>query len=248
VRAVRAASDERITVPTTTIFLDAEEWDARAHSLGGSSNSLLAAMAACLAQRVGRVAADGSVALTLPVNERAAGDTRANAITNVDITVDPAPVTTDLREIRATIKQALIRHQEVPNERWALLPIVPLLPKRLVRRMVSMSVSSTASVVASNLGVVNPGATRPDGTDADYLAMKSLCPGVSKAIMHRLGGLLVLVSGRAHGRVFVSVLAYQPGRLNSNDDLRQHLSNALADFSLTATPGWPCTEPVGGAC
>jgi hypothetical protein len=246
-RAVRAASDERITIPTTTIFLDAEEWDARAHSLGGSSNTLLAGMAAHLAQRVGRVAADGSVALTLPVNERAADDTRANAITNVDLTVDPAPVTTDLREIRATIKQALIRHQEVPNERWALLPIVPLLPKRLLRRMVSMSVSSTASVVASNLGVVNPGATRPDGTHADYLAMKTLGPGMTKAIMHRLGGLLVLVSGRAHGRVFVSVLAYQPGRPNSNDELRQHLSSALADFSLTATPGWPCTEPVGGA-
>jgi hypothetical protein len=246
--AVRTASHERITIPTTTIFFDAEEWDARAHSLGGSSNTLLVGMAARLAQQVGRVAADGSVALTLPVNERAADDTRANAITNVDITVDPAPVTTDLREIRATIKQALIRHQELPNERWALLPIVPLLPKRLVRRMVSMSVSSTASVVASNLGVVNPGATRPDGTDADYLAMKSVCPSISKAIMHRLGGLLVLVSGRAHGRVFVSVLAYQPGRLNSNDDLREHLSSTLADFSLTAAPGWPCIEPVGGAC
>ncbi len=51
--------------------------------------------------------------LTLPVNERTAGDTRANAITNVDITVDPAPATTDLREIRAAIKQALIRSQEV---------------------------------------------------------------------------------------------------------------------------------------
>ncbi len=65
--------------------------------------------------------------------------------------------------------------------------------------------------------------------------MKALYPGVTKATMHRLGGLLALLSGRAHGQVFVSVLAYQPGRPNSNDDLRQDLSSTLSDFSLTAT-------------
>jgi hypothetical protein len=239
-----AAADEFITFPMATIFVDADEWDARADLLGGTSNALLAGLAARLAQRVGRVAADGSVALTLPVNERTTGDTRANAITNVDLTVDPAPATTDLREIRAAIKQALIRRQEVPNERWELLPLAPLAPRWLVRRMVSVSAGSATSVVSSNLGVVNPAAYRPDGTDADYFAMKSLGPGVTKAIMHRLGGLLVLLSGRAQGRVFVSVLAYQPGRPNSNDDLRQDLSNTLNDFSLTATTGWPCPEPV----
>ena len=71
----------------------------------------------------------------MPVNERTAGDTRANAITNVDFTVDPAPAPTDLREIRAAIKQALIRSQEVLNERWELLHLAPLLPQWLVRRM-----------------------------------------------------------------------------------------------------------------
>ena len=65
--------------------------------------------------------------------------------------------------------------------------------------------------------------------------------------MHRTGGLLVLLSGRSHRQVFVSVLAYQPGRTNSNDDLRQDLSSALSDFSLTATIGWACPEPVSGA-
>ena len=68
--------------------------------------------------------------------------------------------------------------------------------------------------------------------------MKPLGPGVTKAIMHRLGGLLVLLSGRTHEQVFVSVLAYQPGRSNSNDGLRQDISSALSDFSLTATTGW----------
>jgi diacylglycerol O-acyltransferase / wax synthase len=240
-----AGADEFITLPTVTIFVGADEWDARAHALGGTSNALLAGLAARLAQRVGRVTADGSVALAMPVNDRTAGDTRANAVTNVDLTVDPAPATMDLREMRAAIKQALIRHREVPDERWALLPLVPLLPKRLFRRMVSVAAGGATSVVSSNLGALNPAINRPDGTDADYFAMKSLYPGITKATMHRAGGVLALLSGRAHGQVFVSVLAYQP--CSSNDELRQDLSSTLNDFSLTGTTGWPCPEPVTGA-
>jgi hypothetical protein len=234
-----AGADERVTLPTATIFVDADEWDARAQSLGGTSNTLLAALAARLAQRVGRVTGDGSVTLTLPVNERTAGDTRANAITNVDFTVDPAPATRDLRGIRAAIKHALIRSQQETNQRWELLHLAPLLPHWLVRRCVGVSANGATSVISSNLGVVNPAAHRPDGTDADHFVMRPLGPGVTKAIMQRLGGLLVLLSGRTHGRVFVSVLAYQPGGNNSNDDLQQRLSSAVSDFALTATTGWP---------
>ena len=226
--ALPAGADEPIMLPTATIFVDADEWEARAHSLGGTSNALLAGLAARLAQRVGRVTADGSVVLRLPINERVAGDTHANANSNVYITVDPAPATTDLREIRAAIKQTLIRHGEVPDEEQAMLSLVPLLPKRLVRVP-----GSATSVVSSNLGVINLAANRPDGTDADYFAVKLLYLGVTKAMVYRLGGLLVLDLGRACGQVFVSVIAYQPGRLNSNDCLRQDLSSALNDFSLT---------------
>jgi hypothetical protein len=201
-------------------------------------------LAARHAERVGRVTADGSVTPSIPVNERAAGDTRANAITNVDITVDPARAATDLREIRAATKQALIRHREVPDERWALLPLVPLLPQRLTRRMVGLATGGTTNVVSSNLGVINPAAYRPDGTDADHFVMKSLYPGVTTAIMHRTGGVLAFLSGRVHQQVFVSVLAYQPGRPNSNEDLWRDLSSVLSDFSLNATTGWGRPEPV----
>jgi len=237
--APTAGADERVTLSTTTIFLDADEWDARAHSLGGTSNSLLAGLAARLAHRMGRVTTDGSATPSIPVNQRTADDTRANAITNVDITVDPALAATDLRQIRAATKQALIRHREVPDERWALLPLVPLLPQRLVRQLVGVATGGTTNVVSSNLGVVNPAAHRPDGTDADYFVMKSLYPGVTTAIMRRTGGALALLSGRMHRQVFVSVLAYQPGRPNSNDVLWQDLSSVLRDFSLTATTGRP---------
>ena len=65
--------------------------------------------------------------------------------------------------------------------------------------------------------------------------MKWIYPGVTKAMMYRIGGVQFLLSGRAHGQVFVSVTAYHPGRPNSNDGLRQDLSSALNDFSLTGT-------------
>jgi diacylglycerol O-acyltransferase / wax synthase len=142
----------------------------------------------------------------MPINERTASDTRANAITNVDITLDPAPATTDLRGIRAATKQALIRSKEAPNERWTLLPLVLLVPERLGKGWVSAATNSAASVGASNVGAVNPAVNRPDGTDADYFVMKSLSSRMTAAMMHQIGGLLLLLSGRAHGRVFVSLL------------------------------------------
>jgi len=178
--------------------------------------------------------------LTLPVNERTAGDIRANAITNVDFTVDPAPAMTNLSEIRAAIKQALIRRQEVPDQRLTLLPLAPLLPHWLIRRMASVALGGETTSGSSNLGTVNPAANRPDGTDADCFAVKSFFVGAIEATIHQTGGLLGLLSGRVHGQVFVSVVAYQPGRSNSNEGLRRLISSVLSDFSLTASIGWPC--------
>ena len=150
------APDEQIDIPAATVFIDMDEWDARAQSLGGTSNSLLAGFAAKFAQRAGRVTAgDGMATLTMPVNERFDGDTRANAVGNAEVTVDPTKVTTDLREVRAAVKGALIRVQEVPDERFALLPLVPFLPKRLVKRMVGV-VSGGRRLSAPPTSVTSP--------------------------------------------------------------------------------------------
>ena len=232
-----AIPDERITLPSATAFIDAAEWDARAQSLGGTSNALLAGLAADAAQRLGRTT-DGEVLLSIPVNERTDGDTRANAVTNVDVTVDPTNATADLRGIRAAIKKALIHHSEVPDERLALLPIVPLVPKRLMRRMVSLATGNAASVVSSNLGEVASVVTRPDGTDADYCTARSVYPGMTEATMQRTGGVLGFISGRVNGKVAISALSYQPGRPNSDAALRQTLSRTFAAFSLNATMQW----------
>ncbi len=245
--ALSAGADETITLPTATIFIDADEWATRADALGGTSNSLLAGVAARLAERAGRVSAEGAVTLGVPVNQRTANDTRANAVTNVDVTVDATHATTDLSEIRSATKQALIHRQQVPDERMALLPLVPLLPKRVIRRRVNVYTPSTTSVAASQLGAAPSIVNCPDGTQADYMSLLSVCPGVTKATVQLSNGMMGLISASVNGRVFVSVIAYQPGRLTSKEDLRQVLSEVMDDFSLTATIGWPCREPAGEA-
>lgn len=242
-----AVTDENVTLPAATVFVDADEWDARADSLGGTGNTLFLALAARFAQRVGRVAADGTVAMTMAINARTDGDTRANAITNVDFVVDPAPATTDLRGIRAATKQALIRSQVEPDERWTLLPLVPLVPERLGKRWVGAATNSAATVGSSNIGVVDPATNRPDGTTADHFAIRSLSARMTTGMMHQLGGMLSLLSGRMNGRVFVSVVAYDPAGLNSDEIVQQHISSVLHEFSLPSTMGWPCDEPVVGA-
>jgi hypothetical protein len=234
-----AAPNEQIELPAATVFVDKDEWDAVARALGGTPNSLLAGLAAKFAQRAGRVTADEGLAnLAVPINERVEGDTRANAVGNADVTVDPTKVTTDLREVRAAVKEALIRVQESPDERFALLPIVPFLPKRVIKKLVSVAAGGTTAVCSSNLGDVAAATNRPDGTEADSFSMRSLYPRVTRGTMDRAGGLMGMLSGRVNGKVFVSVLAYDPARPGTIAQLQEAIFSTLADFSLTATVQW----------
>ncbi len=242
--AAPPTGDERVALPTAAVYLNAERWDACAESLGGTSNTLVAGVAARLAQRIGRVGADGSVTVTMPVNERTADDTRANAVAMVDIAVDPAPAAEDLSDIRTATKVALTRHRESTDERQDLLPLVPLLPRRITRRMASVATGgATNVVVASNLGTAPGAVNQPDGTDADYMTLLSRYPGATRAMIQQTDGVLVVHSARLHDLVFISTLGYRPGRPNSNDQLHRDLVDVLSDFGLTPIPGW---EAVSG--
>ncbi len=135
--ALRAGDhDDPIVVPGVTIYIDLDVWDARAKALGGTSNALVAGLAAKLGERMGRRrAGDGAVTLQLPMSERTEGDTRANAMSFACVSVDPTRVTTDLHDVRAAIKQALRTLRETPNESWQLLWLTSLAPKRTLKRL-----------------------------------------------------------------------------------------------------------------
>ena len=128
--------DDAVVVPSITIHVDLDDWDARAKALGGTTNTLVAGLAAKLGERMGRRrAGDGAVTLQLPISERAEGDTRANAMSFARVSVDPTRVTTDLRDVRAAIKQALRTLRETPDESLQFLWLTPFTPKRALKRL-----------------------------------------------------------------------------------------------------------------
>ncbi len=75
--------------------------------LGGTSNSLFAAIAAKLGQAFGRVDDEGMVRLQFPVSERTPGGHPANALSGMTVMIDPAGVTTSLCDVRAELKRSL---------------------------------------------------------------------------------------------------------------------------------------------
>nr|WP_308460436.1 hypothetical protein [Mycobacterium kansasii] len=67
----KSEGDDLFVVPVVSIYIDLEAWDACAQSLGGTSNTLIAALAAKLGERMGRRRdSDGAVTLQLPMSER----------------------------------------------------------------------------------------------------------------------------------------------------------------------------------
>jgi diacylglycerol O-acyltransferase / wax synthase len=224
--------DHTVIAPCVIAYFEAEHWDSRSKILGGTSNSLFAGLAARLGQMLGRVDDSGRVKLTWPVNDRIEGDTRANALTTVFVTADPAKVTESLGELRADIKDALTTLSQTRTELLAPLPLVPFIPKPLARVVEKFINQAGSPVGCSNIGEFDPAVNRPDGTDADYLAVRLVEPQITAHTLDRMGGLLFVVSGRVREQIFVTVTAWIPGGPNTKDGLRGTVRQALAEFGL----------------
>lgn len=238
-RSVEAAdntadADEAVIVPAVTIYVDVNDWDARAYSLGGTSNSLLAGFTAKLAEHAERRhGSTGTVNLSFPVSDREEGDVRANALAFADVTVDPASVTTDLGGVRAAVKQTLQTLRETPDESLQLLPLTPLTPKRAVRRLAEVAFSyDELPVGCSNLGDIDPAVACPDGSEADQVFLRLVEQHTTRASLQRTRGILYVASGRIVDKVFLTVAAYQLDRKNSKLDLGQLAARTLAEFEL----------------
>jgi mycoketide-CoA synthase len=234
--AMTAGDDQAVEVPGLTAYIDLAEWDARAKSLGASSNSLAAGVACRLAVRVGRVHDDGTVTLRFPVTLRTEDDTRGNALTIVDVTVDPTHAATDLGEMHVKITQAILAMMENSNdENLATLPLAVLVPRRVNRRLAGMAAGAAIlPVTVSNVGDLSPAVNRPDGTDADYAYLRNVEPDIKKGTLEHMGGQLFVGSGRVRGKVFIRISAYLLGRPNTENELREVVSRTFAEFDLNA--------------
>lgn len=227
--------DQPVMVPSLTAYVDLAEWNERAKGLGGNSLFLLAGFAARLGVRMGRVRDDGSVTLSFPMSDRAENDTRGNALVFLFVSVDPTHLSSDLREVRVKIRQALADLPKTSEEMLGPLPLTSFTPKWVARRAMGMGLGAASLPIGcSYVGDLHPQANRADGTDADCAHGRLIEPGISKHTLERISGQLFVVSGRVHGKVWIAVNAYLTGRMNSQDALREDLARTFAEFNVTA--------------
>ncbi len=81
--------DQPAVVPCVDVHVNLAEWDARAKSIGGNGNTLLAGFSCRLGVQMGRVCDDGTVTLSFPISVRGKNDTRGNALVFPSVSVDP---------------------------------------------------------------------------------------------------------------------------------------------------------------
>jgi hypothetical protein len=238
--AVRGGDEhEAVVVPGITIYISMDDWDARAKALGGTRYALVAGFAAKLGERMGRRrAGDGAVTLQLPISERAEGDTRANAMSIARVSIDPTQVTTDLRDIRTAIKQALRTLRETPNEELQFFWLAPLMPRRALKRLADTLVADPdRPVFCSNGGDLGPVQCRLDGSVAEYGTARLTWQHATRQWLERTGGQMFLQSWRIGEKMGISVGAYQPGAKNTKAALRELVAHTLAEFGLTGEIG-----------
>ncbi|MGH3726118.1 MAG: hypothetical protein ACRDUS_18570 [Mycobacterium sp.] len=234
--AVNAAvADDVVLVPALTIYVDLNDWDASAQALGGASHTLAAAFAAKFGERIGRRrVSDGAVTLQIPISDRTEDDTRAMALSYARVSIDPTPLTTDLRDIRAAVKQTLKTLKETSDESHQLLWLPSFAPKRTLKRMVDrMPADPDQSVFCSYLGDLSSMIGCPAGPIADFQNARATGQREKRRLLERTGGRMFILSARLNGRMFISVGAYQPGATNTNEALRELATHTLADFGLT---------------
>jgi polyketide synthase 5 len=228
--------DETVIVPGITIHVDADEWDARARALSGTSDTLMAGLAAKLGERSGRRrAGDGIVTLQIPTSDRGPGDTRAIALSLATVSVDPARVTTSLHDAHVAIKQALRAHRETPDDAQELVWLGQFLPERALKRLNDVMVGGDPDlpVFCSYVGDIGSVLRRLDGTDAEYATVRAVGQDVSRQWLEQTRGQMRLQSWRIGDKIGITVIAYQPGAENTKPALRELAAHTLAEFGLT---------------
>lgn len=237
--AIRDGHDgeDPVILPSIAILLDLDHWDARAEALGGTSTTLAACIAAKLAEHLGRRReSDGAVTLQVVMSNRTEGDTRAVAVNFARVSLDPTPLATDLRDARATIKQALKTLQETPDDASQLAALTPFTPERRWKKGVEAQYNDPdLPVVYANLGDAGSVVSRADGTHCEHAWARAMRQHETRQHLERTGGHMHVVSCRTPpiGKIYITVVAYHPGADNTKAALRELAARTLTEFGLT---------------
>ena len=226
---------ENVMLPGVFVTLDVAEWDSLARQIGGNEHSLLAGFAAKMGEKLGRVGPDGSVTVTIPISERKSlDDARANAVVMATVKLDPRGIEHDLSQARAAMRVAVRKARDEPDELREIMPLVPWVPKRAMRGVAdaAFGLSADLPVFCSNVGDLPAEILKIDGTEAEYLFFRGIDRRVTREALERRHGLLTVMAGRVDGRVLMSVVAYQPGWVNTKAALREAVARTVSDFGL----------------
>lgn len=176
-RAAGSVSDPDTTL--ATVDVSASEWAARAAEHGGTQNSLFTALLAGIVHRSGRPL-DGPMKVCIAVSTRDGDDDhRANASGGVWIRIaDPVEPGSDLTTIRSSSKRAFVDYAESGGDQTAdnLQPIVRMLPKRLIGRLMRGIPGPDTTV--SNLGSTPESALRIGDRTASRFAIRAVMQGM----------------------------------------------------------------------
>lgn len=134
--------------------------------------------------------------------------------------------------------------RETPDESPQLLWLVPFTPKRVLKRIGdAASADPDHPVFCSNLGDLGVLVYALASTDAEYAAIDAALNNLhlirvsgqylTRQLLERTGGQLMLQSWRIGGKIAITIEAYQPGAENTKPALRELAARTLAEFDLT---------------
>lgn len=232
------AGDDAPRVPATVVVdLDARAWDEAAARHGGTSNSLLVAVAVEVLLASGRVEAGRPVRVSLPVSLRGPDDLRSNATSGVSIDVDTEVAdgvgrVVDLAAVRSQARGAYATL--AAGRRDPLGPLTQLLPDPAVA-VLARSVAAPLCL-CSNLGRLPATFAAPLGRPATSVLMRSVTQGVTPSMLRRTRGGLTVWWARHGDTATLAVLGVDPDHLGDREALARLVAATTSRWGVPSTP------------
>ncbi|AZG45232.1 hypothetical protein D7316_01827 [Gordonia insulae] len=229
---------ERVTSggPDTTLAIvdvDRHEWHARAKECNGTANTLFTALLAGIVRRSG-YPIPGDLRVCVAVDNRAGDpDDRANASGGVWIRLaDPVEPGTGLDGIRTLSKRAFIEYAESGAEQIAdnLAPVVRLLPRRLIARMMTSIPGPDTTV--SNLGVAPAESLRIGGATAASFAIRAIMQGMPADRRRSQGPAAAAWAVEYGDRITLTFFGVHPDHFGDTDLLRKLIDDELSSWDI----------------
>ncbi|MGV8875096.1 MAG: hypothetical protein ACOH2Q_21380 [Rhodococcus sp. (in: high G+C Gram-positive bacteria)] len=234
---IGAAVDTEWTSPYAVAEVDATSWKRTADSWGGTSNSLFIAVLTAASGQAGRASVGDTVQWSLPVSDRTDTDTRSNAtkIVKVEVPVTDA-ADLDLSPIRKISKSAFTAFaaRQAAGQAPAGMSqaLVQMLPDAVVARVPQPR--DGAEGLASNLGVLPDDFTTVAGVRARAVSGRASFAGADAEFARSLDGGLTAWVCETDATVTLTVHAMDPDRFPDDRALRDHLTEALSRWELSA--------------